>query len=74
MIARRELVQAVSGRGGLPKGEDFIYVCAVTAFSAGALSPVITYHYRQHEEQMVCSRNHDCLGAAARQFAWHSGR
>ncbi|MEV5282672.1 glycosyltransferase family 2 protein [Streptomyces sp. NPDC006692] len=74
MIARRELVQAACGHGGLPQGEDFIYVCALTALSAGALLPVVTYHYRQHGEQMTRSPHHDRLDGAARQFAWQSGR
>ncbi|WP_240364067.1 glycosyltransferase family 2 protein [Streptomyces sp. S1D4-20] len=74
MIARRELVQAACGHGGLPQGEDLVYVCALTALSAGALLPVVTYLYRQHEEQMTRSRDHDRLEGAVREFAWHSGR
>ncbi|MFJ8752065.1 glycosyltransferase family 2 protein [Streptomyces sp. NPDC102441] len=73
MIARRGLVQAASGHGGLPQGEDYLYVGALTALSAGALLPVVTYHYRQHEEQMTRSQDHDGLESAVRQFAWQSG-
>lgn len=73
MIARRGLVQAASGHGGLPQGEDYLYVGALTALSAGALLPVVTYLYRQHDEQMTRSQDHDRLEAAARQFAWQSG-
>ncbi|MEV0445150.1 glycosyltransferase [Streptomyces spectabilis] len=73
LIARRELVEAASGHGGLPQGEDFLFVGTLTALSAGALLPVVTYLYRQHEEQMSRSRERDRLETAARHFAWQSG-
>lgn len=73
MIARRRLVQAACGHGGLPQGEDFLYVATLTALSAGALLPVVTYHYRQHAEQMTRSHDHDRLEPAARRFAWRAG-
>ncbi|GAA2720682.1 MULTISPECIES: glycosyltransferase family A protein [Streptomyces] len=74
IIARRELVQAAAGHGGLPQGEDFVYVCALTSLSAGALLPVVIYHYRQHSEQMTKSSNHSRLEGVAREFSWQHGR
>ncbi|MFJ6437846.1 glycosyltransferase family 2 protein [Streptomyces sp. NPDC091416] len=73
MIARRDLVEAACGHGGLPQGEDFLYVGTLTALSAGALLPVVTYFYRQHGEQLTRTHDHDRLESASRRFAWQAG-
>ncbi|MFF9786297.1 glycosyltransferase family 2 protein [Streptomyces nigrescens] len=75
LLTRTEVARACGGHGGLWKGEDYVYVMAVTGRSAGELLPDITYHYRDHAHQMTegaSYRDADELGA--RTFAWLQGK
>ncbi|MER0477339.1 glycosyltransferase [Streptomyces sp. Edi2] len=75
LLTRTEIARACGGQGGLWKGEDYVYVMAVTGRSAGELLPVVTYHYRDHAHQMTEAATYlDDDERGARVFSWLQGR
>ncbi|MEV3857583.1 glycosyltransferase [Streptomyces sp. NPDC050095] len=74
LLARTSLVLAAGGHGGLPQGEDFLMVNAVTSLAAGELLPHVCYFYRRHEFQMTAGgAAFQQLEGTVRDFAFRQG-
>lgn len=74
LMVRAELLRSVGGWGGLPQGEDFSMVMAVTGASPGVVLPQTVYEYRNHIGQMVRQEGFDDLELDIRKICFERGR
>lgn len=74
MLALTESVKAVGGWQGLPQGEDFGLVMAITSSEAGHMLDESVYLYRKHSEQMTRTHDFDELESTVRAITFERGR
>jgi len=74
MMVERQALRSVGGWQGLPQGEDFGMVMAVTSAYDGFMSDEVVYYYRKHEHQMMNSAHFDDLEAIVRIETFERGR
>jgi glycosyltransferase involved in cell wall biosynthesis len=74
LLVERDLLRAVGGWQGLPQGEDFGMVVAVTSVAPGVMLDDVVYVYRKHEGQMMRSENFNDLEPLVRTITHERGR
>lgn len=74
LLVETSLMRSVGGWQGLPQGEDFGFVMAVSSVAAGVMLDEIVYLYRKHEEQMTKAVGFDLMEPLIREVTFERGR
>jgi hypothetical protein len=74
LLVRTELMRRVGGWQGLPQGEDFGMVMAVSGATGGWMLDEVVYHYRKHAGQMMTAPEFPDLERAVRRITFERGR
>lgn len=74
MLTKTDLLRRVGGWQGLPQGEDFGMVMAVTGAAPGKMLDDVVYLYRKHPGQMTKAEDFDEFELTIRRITFERGR